>query len=681
MESRKRGNYFGYLRTNIKIPRQTAWNRSKKVDSVILCLSLETKYLFTVFAFIFIFSKFTSGSSTSNAHNYEAGSSNRCFNEQFRVTQREDFDYNFNGHDTNETIYSSHGNENSLFGHSNVYPNTSNADFNAGNEIYTSNQNTQTNMDDGNANTNNIDFMTLMNTENENNYDRLNELRYASFEELNTNDDFDQTDEPNFDFYGFSRVHENIDCTKKDALHMIYAYFVRHNLSWTALEDLCRLINNIIGTDCIPSSKYIFKKIFLKNQPKPVYHFWCSNCNKYFGTNETNSPNEKICQNCEKIVSTETKYGKNHFVHIPLEQHLTRILQRNAEILNLSGTATQDSASDNVIRDVYDSDNFKLLRSNMKNDLFVTLTINTDGAVVFKSTKKKSFWPIQFYINEVPIEKRFKRENMICSAFSFGETPDMVIFLKPTIEEINHINESGGISVKIGGRFKHLKVITMIVTADTIAKTYLLQNTQFNGRFGCPYCLHPGTSVEGRKQLYYSNKDAAEIRTNEESRKAMLEAFATSTRVLGYRGVSPFIGLNSHFDVVWQVAIDKMHSVDLGVTKKLFNLFLDKKYSKEAYVHIDYYYSTILKVNIHSIFLLCRFYIGNRMEQLDAKMKQIKLPRIITRNPRSFKDREYFHSYEWKYILLFTAIPTLTGILDSKFVFYIYFEYVKSLFL
>lgn len=57
----------------------------------------------------------------------------------------------------------------------------------------------------------------------------------------------------------------------------------------------------------------------------------------------------------------------------------------------------------------------------------ITSTISTDGAVVFKSTKERSLWPLQFIVNEIDLEHRFRRYNMFCSAISFGATPNMQI--------------------------------------------------------------------------------------------------------------------------------------------------------------------------------------------------------------------------------------------------------------
>lgn len=85
----------------------------------------------------------------------------------------------------------------------------------------------------------------------------------------------------------------------------------------------------------------------------------------------------------------------------------------------------------------------------MNNTPFITITVSTDGASFFKSTKEKAFWPIQFFVNEIDIKHRFKRNNMLCSAFSFGKAPDMQILFKFFVNEINQINSEGGIRIRM----------------------------------------------------------------------------------------------------------------------------------------------------------------------------------------------------------------------------------------
>lgn len=181
----------------------------------------------------------------------------------------------------------------------------------------------------------------------------------------------------------------------------------------------------------------------------------------------------------------------------------------------------------------------------MENVPIITLSFSTDGAVVFKSTKEKSLWPLQFIINEIDLEYRFKREKFRMHS----------------------------------GEIKTIKIFPMIFTGDVLAKQYVLNKRSFNGYMGCSYCLHNGTLVNS--QIQYCNRDNAPSRTNEQTRETvMLQAQMSAENINGYRGVSVLMTIEN-FDVVNQVAIDKMHNIDMGVTKRLFNLFLDEKNRKK----------------------------------------------------------------------------------------------------
>lgn len=388
------------------------------------------------------------------------------------------------------------------------------------------------------------------------------------------NDDESFYSYPNIDPADMRTLHPYTDCSVHDALLMVYAYSIRHDLTWTAMEDLIKLMNRVIGREELEPSKYLIKKKFRQNSNcKPINHFVCQQCDLYLGdTNQLKASKIELCPNCDIKIETDTKYKKNHFITIPFRDHLQTVLERNSDNLNFEFTPPTH------ICDVHDSICFQNLRNRMEVPI-VTLTFNTDGAKLFESTKDKSLWPLQFVINEISLEHRFKRENMFCAGIAFGKTPNMQVFLRPFIEQINMINSEGGMNFTMtNGDVKKVKIYPMIFTGDTLAKGYVLNKTQFNGYNGCPYCSHNGTLVNG--QVRYCKRNNAPLRTNEQTRADMSQAQITKQKVNGYHGVSALMALN-HFDVVKQIAIDKMHNVDMGVTKKLFSLFLNDKNRRE----------------------------------------------------------------------------------------------------
>lgn len=103
------------------------------------------------------------------------------------------------------------------------------------------------------------------------------------------------------------------------------------------------------------------------------------------------------------------------------------------------------------------------------------------------------------------------------------------------------------------------------------------KKTQYNSHNGCPFCHHYGTVPQGSTQVKYSFSGNSNTRTHAESKVSMLEADEQGIKVRGYSGISPVLALDTHFDVVWQFPIDKMHTFDLGVVKRIFGLILGNK--------------------------------------------------------------------------------------------------------
>lgn len=391
-------------------------------------------------------------------------------------------------------------------------------------------------------------------------------------------DDLSDDDSPDDELHiSFKSVHPLLSCSVKEAMQMIYTFSVRHSLSWTATEDVAQLVNSILGNSAIPSSKYLFRKMFCKKN-SPAIHFQCTYCRNYLGQKSTfGTAKEVKCDNCGQMSNVETKYRKNHFISIPVVPQIRSTLQQN--IQKNYFISNPMPSIDLTITDIFDGTLYRDLKAQMGGTRFITITVSTDGAVVQKSTKDKSFWPLQIFINEIQNQHRFKRENIICGAFAYGRTPDMAIFLKPFIEEINYINSQGGLAITIDNCVVKYRIIPMFFTTDSVAKAYVACKTSHNSYNGCPYCEHPGKIIS--RQVRYCYENNAPERTHEATKNNMIEASAAGNPVNGYRGITPMLALDTHFDTVWGFVIDKMHSVDLGVIKKMFNLYLDSKNKNE----------------------------------------------------------------------------------------------------
>lgn len=139
-------------------------------------------------------------------------------------------------------------------------------------------------------------------------------------------------------------------------------------------------------------------------------------------------------------------------------------------------------------------------------------------------------WPIVSVINDLPIEKRFARRNMILSGIWLSEkNPPMAVFLKAFTLELDQLYSEG---LDVNGTVFKIRVAAVI--ADVPGKSKIMNSTQFNGRFGCLYCYHPGTKISNN-QIRYSHKNSVffEDRTHDNQISAMVEAHLTGTSVQG----------------------------------------------------------------------------------------------------------------------------------------------------
>lgn len=252
---------------------------------------------------------------------------------------------------------------------------------------------------------------------------------------------------------------------------MILGYFLRHGLTWVALEDLLDLFHNVLGDDSrLPKTKYFFKKCFGPNK-KAIFHFYCKNCMLYIGTYEqlksvreaklkANDKTRDSCTVCGSEYSLHKMNSGFFFVQLPLRDQLKKKFYENQEILTYD-----TSPNSNIIADVFDGELYKSLKSTVGLDPLVTLTMNTDGVKVFKSKRKASLWPIQFFINEVPPQRRFKQYNIILTGVWFGKDINFDLYFKPLIEELKDLDER---KIIVDGKSVTIRVLH--TTTDSVAR-------------------------------------------------------------------------------------------------------------------------------------------------------------------------------------------------------------------
>ncbi len=118
---------------------------------------------------------------------------------------------------------------------------------------------------------------------------------------------------------------------------------------------------------------------------------------------------------------------------------------------------------------------------------------NTDGISVFKSSRL-TVWPIYLALASLPPSIRMNKENLIVTSFWVGHSkPSMELFLPLLTTDLERLN-TVGVSVHTPSGPKTVRLKPLFGVFDLITKAPVMNIKQFNGKHGCPTCLHPGVT-------------------------------------------------------------------------------------------------------------------------------------------------------------------------------------------
>lgn len=166
-----------------------------------------------------------------------------------------------------------------------------------------------------------------------------------------------------------------------------------------------------------------------------------------------------------------------------------------------------------------------------------------------------------------------------------------------------------------------------------------LNFSQFNGRYGCAYCLDKGTYANHR--MLYLPGDSHERRKRRDLRKWAEDAEKQGKPVFGVKGPSI---LSPYIDIFKAVPVDYMHAVLEGMTKSLFKYWFDSKYHGKP------------------------FYLGRQVKEIDKYLLRVKPPHEFRRTPRSVRSSKYWKASEFRAWLLFYSLPIISNFLPPDYV-------------
>lgn len=401
-------------------------------------------------------------------------------------------------------------------------------------------------------------------------------------------------------------------------------FIFKHKLSNAAVTDLLNILNTL-RPGCVPRSKYFIEKIFMTEQDVKQ-QFFCQDCKTYLGTH----PDEgSICQTCNAVFCKESYIEKGcYFLTSSVGEQLRTLFEGH----DLFDYIIKDRVGSSNVQDIISGKMYAENLDFLQNPDNISFTFNTDGVPVFTSSNF-SVWPLYLQINEVTASER--SNFTILQGLWFGdEKPTMNCFLMPFVEEMQSLHAYGVHWTGKNGDEHVSKCVCMLSVADSVARASLQGIKQFNGEYGCTFCLHPGVRVEkgnGSVNTYPLSEILPPLRTHEQILADGERAIHTQQAVHGVKEISPLFLLPS-FDMAKAWSPDYMHSVLLGVVRQVTNLLFDSGNHLKA------------------------FYLGTTVKHCDSILLSLNPPQEISRSPRSITQRSHWKANEWRAFLLIYSL-------------------------
>lgn len=407
------------------------------------------------------------------------------------------------------------------------------------------------------------------------------------------------------------------------------AHFLRHRLSDAALESTLQLL------DChMPKPVYKSKYRFLKDfkNPNSVKYYYCYDCQEILNFDTTEEAT--VCTSCDtEYLKSSLNFKGQFFMYIPLKNQLVDLIQ--------SKVFCNFNKRDKQVNDILNSKVYKYLqRHDIIGENDITVSWNVNGIALFKSSKK-STWSILVKVINFPY--RIARGNiLLCGLWHSKKKPLMKIFLKAFAEELHDLANTGvECSSYTSEEVVNRKVHAIVCPVDTIARPTVQNMVQFNGKYGCPYCLQKGEVLEnepGTARVYCVG-DYPE-RTEEQHAKHIRLAMRKNKKIKGVKGPS-IMSVVPNLNTLVSYPAEYMHAWLLGVAKMLIKAWIDSSNHDKPW------------------------YIGNQINEVNERLQQIQPPCEITRITNYIE--ELSKAAEIKNFTIYYSAAVLVGILPQTY--------------
>lgn len=405
---------------------------------------------------------------------------------------------------------------------------------------------------------------------------------------------------------------------------MVLNYYVRHGLTQTAVEDLLKMMNALSGVKQLPESFTTFISHFQSNPYNSSRIFYCRDCQFDYGSTAPNTNAE--CPICN---SKETDF----FIAIPVEPQIRElVIEYNSKIEEY-----RRHVEDHEIADIMRGSYAQQLHQREPGPC-LTLSANTDGAATFRCTTQKPLYPVFLTLNNLPPQLRFSKRNLMLGGLWLAKgEPNTNLLFKYLCLELRRLKQDG---LTIGGTKYNVSLLQ--VNLDSVARCKVQNMKQYNGVYGCTFCLHPGELKDTNCSRCYPYVENVPKRDDVQTRHIMDKVSVNGTEELGVMGKTVFSYLVD-FDLIQCFPPDYMHSVLLGVMKQLWSLWTESENHKQP------------------------FYIGKRLAEVERRMLDIRPPTAFPRYPRQVNEYKKYKANEWEPILLHYLYPVLLDILPRRY--------------
>lgn len=423
---------------------------------------------------------------------------------------------------------------------------------------------------------------------------------------------------------------------------------IQNKLSHEATCSVVKLLNEHNNRIKLPESKGAIKA-YAYDENEYKFFMKCLECDEMI-------EHDTKCTKCERLMRIDSK--KNNFlVYFQLEHQIKRILERHLEtIINY---LNRDHESDTVT-DIDDGFLYKRLRNETPKSLhIVALTLNVDGANIFKSSKD-SLWPVQLVLNCLPPAIRYFPENIVISTLHYSRNqPCMTDLLYLLAVEIDYLNDQL-ISIYKNHEFHNFVPQLLLCACDLPARSKVQNFKGSNGRFGCPFCFHPGVPTannRGRTTIRFTKHEATlQLRTHGETLKQAQKVVTTNSSkkgedgsIYGIKGHSAIL-LFDDVDVIESFSIDVMHGAALGITKDLVEIWLGLK----AIPAPPYQHYKIKNKRLREV--------------LEKRINGLRPTSAFKRSPRSIFEIRHFKASELFNLLWYYLRYSIVGLLPTRIV-------------